>query len=376
MTAIRSVLCVWASLLPVFAAEAPELPDIRTVAPDLQAPPVVQAEPAAGMRVLQVEPEYAGAGIHHTLYLPRDWEPARRFPMIVEYPGNGPYENRYGDVSTGEVEGCQMGYGLTAGKGFIWLALPFVNTQSRTNQRQWWGDVEATADYAKRAVRRVCERFGGDPSAVILAGFSRGAIACNYIGLHDDEIADLWLAFMPYSHYDGVRLWDYPGAGRADALVRLQRLQGRASFITHERSVDETRSYIEQTGIIAPFSFHVIPYRNHNSAWTLRDIPARSSARRWLARVLIDRPGTHAIRGRVTGADGRPLAGARIESGAHHWTTSAADGSYELLGLTGAERWVEAQAAGVDFQLRSRKVSLTGGDAANIDFTAAAGDSK
>jgi galactonate dehydratase len=28
---------------------------------------------------------------------------------------------------------------------------------------------------------------------VILTGFSRGAIACNYIGLHDAEIAKLWL---------------------------------------------------------------------------------------------------------------------------------------------------------------------------------------
>ncbi len=73
---------------------------------------------------------------------------------------------------------------------------------------------------------------------------------------------------------------------REDARVRLERLKGRASFITHERSVEETRNYIEQTGIVAPFTFHALPYRNHNAGWTLRDIPLRRAARRWLAEVL------------------------------------------------------------------------------------------
>ena len=53
-------------------------------------------------------------------------------------------------------------------------------------------------------MRRVCEQYGGDRAAVILTGFSRGAIACNYLGLHNEEIAGLWRAFIPYSHYDGV----------------------------------------------------------------------------------------------------------------------------------------------------------------------------
>jgi hypothetical protein len=33
------------------------------------------------------------------------------------------------------------------------------------------------------------ENFGGDASAVVLTGFSRGAIACGYLGMHDDETA-------------------------------------------------------------------------------------------------------------------------------------------------------------------------------------------
>jgi hypothetical protein len=45
---------------------------------------------------------------------------------------------------------------------------------------------------------------------VFIAGFSRGAIACNFIGLRDDEIASLWCGFVVHSHYEGVR--DWPGS--------------------------------------------------------------------------------------------------------------------------------------------------------------------
>lgn len=286
MSALRLLMGLLAAALCGYA----ELPDIRSVPTDLTIPAVSYGDPAAGKRSVQVEPRYAGTAVHHILYLPTDWTPGERFPVIVEYAGNGPYENKYGDVSTGEVEGSVMGYGLSGGEGFIWLTLPFVNSAEGKNQAWWWGDVEATVDYAKSAVRRVCEEFGGDPSAVILTGFSRGAIGCNYIGLHDAEIAKLWLAFMPYSHYDGVRDWDYEGADKAAARTRLERLAGRASFVTQERSIDETREYIAQSGISAPFTFQAIPYRNHNAAWTLRDIPARATARRWLAQVVRERP--------------------------------------------------------------------------------------
>ena len=85
--------------------------------------------------------------------------------------------------------------------------LPFVSPDGLRNQRTWWGDVRATVAYAKRAVARTCEQFGGDPNRVVLCGFSRGAIAVNYIGLHDEEIAGLWRGFFTHDHYDGVREW-------------------------------------------------------------------------------------------------------------------------------------------------------------------------
>jgi hypothetical protein len=63
-----------------------------------------------------------------------DWKPGRRYPVIVEYAGNGNYANKYGDVSTGEVEGSKLGYGISGGNGFIWICLPYVNTLENKNQ--------------------------------------------------------------------------------------------------------------------------------------------------------------------------------------------------------------------------------------------------
>ena len=100
-----------------------------------------------------------------------------------------------------------MGYGLSAGQNFIWLTLPYVSKNGKSNQKQWWGDKKATVEYAKNAIKQLKNDFKVDETRIVLCGYSRGAIACNYIGLADDEIADLWSAFICYSHYDGVRKW-------------------------------------------------------------------------------------------------------------------------------------------------------------------------
>lgn len=274
-----------------------DLPDIQAVPQDLYPPPVTEGTPAPGQRVRQTESEYRASLVYHTLYLPTDWKPNQTYPVIVEYPGNGPYRSPFGDVCTGEIEDCHLGYGISGGQGFIWLCLPFVSKDHRHNQTQWWGDIRATADYCKQAVREVCAQHGGDPSAIILAGFSRGAIACNFIGLHDDAIAGLWLAFIAHSHYDGVRQWDYPGSDRAPALERLKRLHGRPQFISHEGSTDETRTYLETACPDGRFTFQSLPYRNHNDTWVLRDIPERQAVRAWLQTVLRERsPGAKATR--------------------------------------------------------------------------------
>ena len=103
----------------------------------------------------------------------------------------------------GGVEDSVLGYGLSSGEA-VWLNLPFVDAKGQANQPNWWGDEAATAAYAKKVVPGIIAEYGIDPDRVILCGFSRGAIAVNYIGLHDDEIAALWAGFVTHDHYDGV----------------------------------------------------------------------------------------------------------------------------------------------------------------------------
>ena len=58
-------------------------------------------------------PDDKGTGIHCLVYLPRDWKPGHRYPLIVEYPGNIFYTP--GCYSTGLPDQCAIGYGMTQG---------------------------------------------------------------------------------------------------------------------------------------------------------------------------------------------------------------------------------------------------------------------
>ncbi|MCP5518426.1 MAG: hypothetical protein H7A45_14330 [Verrucomicrobiales bacterium] len=267
------------------AALGGELPDLRSVPADLVVPPIQDGPPAPGVRVRGFLPDYEGTEVGHVLYLPTDWKPGTHYPVLVEYAGNGGYANQYGDVCTGLPEDSKLGYGISAGRGFLWLCLPYVEHGSRRICTRWWGDVDATLDYCRRAIELVCADYGGDPDALILSGFSRGAIACGYLGLHDDETARLWRAFIACSHYDGVTPWPYEGSDAASAIERGRRLNGRPSFVCHEGSVEGARKFLLRSGIDAPFTFQAVPFRNHSDAWVLRDTPARRALREWLAGV-------------------------------------------------------------------------------------------
>lgn len=274
--------CVLALLLLPSLLVAAELPDIQSVPPDLVVPALSEGTPAAGKRVR--------LGLN-VLYLPTDWKADTKWPVIVELAGNGGYKNKYGDVSTGLPEGSNLGYGLSGGKGFIWLCVPYLNAKGDQIAITWWGDKpsydpQPTLKHLRETVRNVCRDFSGDESKIVLAGFSRGAIACNYLGLYDDETAKLWCGFLAYSHYDGVKKWPFPQSDRQSALIRLQRLGNRPQFICGENTnAQETENYLRPLLPNADLTFLSTGFRNHNDAWTLRPSPARESAREWLQRV-------------------------------------------------------------------------------------------
>jgi len=267
--------------------------DLRSVPQDLHTPPMTSGKPAPGKRFKAVTTGYESTGVYNALYLPTNWKPGTLHPVIVEYPGNGPFTNRLGDFSAGTVEGCNLGYGISGGKNFIWVCLPFVAVKdgAKSNTRTWWGDPADTVAYCKRTVREVCQHYGGDTNALILTGFSRGAIAGNYIGLRDDEIASLWRAFILHSHYDGVRTnWPYADADRASALARLKRLRGRPQFISQENSVVDIQACLDQTGVKAQVTLQALSFPNHCDDWVLRDLPERARLRAWLRDVLKEYP--------------------------------------------------------------------------------------
>lgn len=212
----------------------------------LAVPPLSNGRPRAGKRVAITPIEYEGGEIFHVIYLPEQWKPdGEKLPIIFEYTGN--YSTSLG--SSGEPQDAALGYGLSGGK-WIWVSLPFVSKDHTKNTKVWWGDKDATIAYAKKNVPRIISDFGANPNAVFLSGFSRGAIAVNYIGLHDDEISDLWTAFIAHDHFDGLKEWprswgnplkDY----RKGALERMERIGRRPYLVSFKTRNKDTQNYIE-----------------------------------------------------------------------------------------------------------------------------------
>ena len=289
-------------------------PDVLGIPPDLGNPATTTGNPAPGKLVLQSLPAYAGTEVAHALCLPADWSPDKRFPVIIEYLGN-----------TARVRDAKgIGYGLSGGKGFIWAVLPIVSQDHKQDVDWWWGDVEATVAYAKEAVPAICRQWGGNPAQVFLAGYSRGAIACNYLGLHDDEIAKLWRAIIPVSHYDDGHIsWGMTLEEQGRAPERLRRLGSIPQFICGEHcnipqppddaklrekirdkkistfaaakkelglvpitDVEGTRKFIGKNYPQGNYTIVDLPWVNHSSQVLLRDTPERQQVRDWMQEVL------------------------------------------------------------------------------------------
>ncbi len=204
-----------------------DTPDWTRPAGRIDVPAVEDSPPLAGKRVRYRIPDDERPANYCVLNLPEDWQPGKTYPLIVEYPGNLFFTPDC--YSTGLPEQCVIGYGMTEGKGAICLGMPFVDRTVGRPVESGWGNPDDTADYAMRLIANVCENFGGDPRNIVLTGFSRGAIACGYIGLRHDQIASLWKGFHACQHYDGDG-WN--GATLQGALERATRFKGMAVFQT------------------------------------------------------------------------------------------------------------------------------------------------
>lgn len=269
------------------APAAPHVAKEKTKSGDLVTPEMTNEAPAAGRRVRQVAPEYKGTEVYHALYLPVDWKPGGKYPVIVEYTGNK--FPRSG--SSGRVKDANLGYGISGGRGFVWVSMPYIEKGRQKNALTWWGDKQATIDYCKRNLPRICTQFGGDSKRVFLCGFSRGAIAASYLGLADDEIASFWTGLFTHDHFDGQRKWNYPDSDRKSALARLARLKGRPVLVCGSGN-----SFLRDHLDLAKFTFLPVPVGKifqipegkvihpHTDLWMHRESPYRARARQWLNR--------------------------------------------------------------------------------------------
>ncbi|MGJ8724635.1 MAG: hypothetical protein ACSHYB_08770 [Roseibacillus sp.] len=266
---------------------------------DLTTPPMMEdAPPSAGKRVRQIAPEYQGTQVHHSLYLPNNWTPDGNFPVIVEYTGNKWAPSQ----SSGQVNGANLGYGLSGSRDFIWVVFPYISENKKQNEVTWWGDRQATIDYAKLNLPRICKEFGGDPKNIILCGFSRGAIATSYLGLADDDIASLWRGIMTHDHFDGAKEWHYPKSDRKSALTRLARLQGRPVLVCGTKATRTKDEFLGQHLDLADFTFLDVPTTQlftipekavihpHTDLWMHKPSPYRTQARAWLKKLTQSNP--------------------------------------------------------------------------------------
>jgi hypothetical protein len=254
---------------------------------DLITPRMTEDLPGPGKRVRQVAPKYQGTDVYHSLYLPQDWEENKKYPVLVEYTGN-----RFEAAgSSGEVKDANFGYGLSGGKQFIWVCMPYIQKGGKENEVMWWGDREATIQYCKDTLPRICEEFGGDVSNLFICGFSRGAIACSYIGLADNEISSFWKGMITHDHFDGQKQWGYAHDDRSSALKRIARLKGKPVLVCGKHA-DYLKNYLS----LADFTFLPVPVSEifhipegqvihpHTDMWAHRESTPRQRARDWLLR--------------------------------------------------------------------------------------------
>lgn len=167
-----------------------------------------------------------------------------------------------------------MGYGMTRGRGAIWISVPFVDAAGHVAENGW-GDPDRTAELCVATVEDVCERFGGDRERLVLTGFSRGAIACGFIGLRNDRIAPLWKGLHCCQHYDGDG-WN--GATLDGALERAGRFRGTAVFHT-DNPADAVKPITQALGV--PTTFVSSGLGAHSCAMFLDDRESTKRVQTW-----------------------------------------------------------------------------------------------
>lgn len=270
------------------------------------------------------------------------------------------------------------------------MVFPYI--KNKTSVTKWWGNEQETLDFAIENIRDICEKYNGNPSEVFICGFSRGAIGVNYLGLHNDEIADVWLGFFTHDHYDGVRHWkgSYWGSPfdkyQKNAINRFKRIKNRNVLISQNvaegKSTHETKEYIEKYkldtlanitynlfsthSIIKDIPSEEIPHE-HTDKWLLYDSKYQKSVIKWFKKTIKKKPKTFTISGKITDSNRNPLEGILIETGKTHFSITDKKGNYRIDGLVKSNRKISVLTKDKSTILSSKNIQLNS-DYKNLNF--------
>lgn len=325
---------------------------VLSTAQTLQVPAMVNEPPAANLRVKMTPKEYEGTDVYYSLFLPDNHDASLQYPVIVEYTGNKWDKENF----SGEVKDANLGYAIAKQLGAIWIVLPYI--KDKTSVTKWWGNELETIEFAIKTIKEVCKNYGGNHSEVFICGFSRGAIAVNYLGLHNDEIADVWLGFFSHDHYDGVKVWKGTKWGFpkekyvSEAMQRLLRLKGRNALISQNVKKRDTtfltKQYFKthQLDTLGNISYNLIYTKDiikdidhpHTDKWLLYQSEYANTVYQWFKKTIATKPNTYSVCGSVKTISGEPLQNIMVGSGKTHFTYTNTQGDFCLKGLVGGKR--------------------------------------
>jgi len=247
-------------------------------------PPMVErGDPSPGKRVKVHFSEYPNAC--YTLYLPKNFTNSKKWPLIIEIPGNH-----------GLCDAAHLGYGISKGTNWIWATVPYVDKDGKILKMNWGKDPSYTAHFLVAVLENLKKKYQIDTSKIVLAGFSAGAFAVSAIGNWNDEISSNWAGYFAHSHFDGCCLTGaYPG----DSGKRIERLRTKKILITtgntditaksgaHKCSYNAYKKLkakdFDVTYLEIP---HSPPHDRHSRGWICDNTPAANKARKWLRSFL------------------------------------------------------------------------------------------
>ena len=205
--------------------------------------------------------------IYYTIYLPANYSTGKTWPVIMDLPMNN-YNPGNGEIFYGTPEEEYLGYGLSMGGNFIVVVPAFVNIDKTNIASSWWGSgnisdsYQNTLDFWQAVLTDIETNFHADLSRVILAGFSRGAIASGYLGCSSDTWAGKFCAYIAHSHYDGGTFT--PNG----AIQRLMRMSPMKTCITYGDANDSGRANsLTGLGIVQALGINEVHYQINNPTY-------------------------------------------------------------------------------------------------------------